>query len=127
MPESLKLEELPENLKRCCEAILDKKAIATTVIDVREISSVTDYYVIASGASGPQLKAMANSAREVIKGMDADVGVIDGDPASGWVVMDAYDFVLHLFLDETRELYAIESLWKDRSTYLYPSEGLPVS
>lgn len=114
MPNTLEKSSLPKKLMECCNALLDKKAVNLTVLDVKEHSSITDYYVIASGESSPQLKAMAYTAKMVLKEMKEDSGIIDGDPSSGWVVMDAYQFIVHLFLSETRETYALESLWKDR-------------
>ena len=121
MAETIDSSTFPANLLACCEALSDKKAINMIVIDVKGISTITDYYVIATGESSPQLKAMALSAKSALKSIDEATGVIDGDPASGWVVMDAYEFVVHLFQEDTRSLYAIESLWKDRPRYLYPS------
>jgi ribosome-associated protein len=114
MPEILEKTSLPKSLLACCEALLDKKAVDVTVMDVKGHSTITDFYVIASGESTPQLKAMAMSAKSALKDLDVVSGSIDGDPASGWVVMDAFDFVVHLFLGETRDTYALEALWKDR-------------
>jgi ribosome-associated protein len=114
MSEIIEKSSIPENLMACCSALLDKKAVNLTILDVKGHSSITDYYVIASGDSSPQLRAMANVAKGTLKEMDLESGIIDGDPSSGWVVMDAYQFVVHLFLKETRENYALESLWKDR-------------
>lgn len=114
MAEPLDKKTLPENLLACCEALSDKKAADLVIIDVKGVSSITDYYVVANGESSPQLKAMAHAARASIKAMNEAAGIIDGDATSGWVVMDAYEFVVHLFTPETRDIYAIESLWKDR-------------
>ncbi|MEQ9825816.1 MAG: ribosome silencing factor [Puniceicoccaceae bacterium] len=114
MPSSLKNEQLPAPVLACCEALLDKKAIDLTVIDVKGVSTITDYYVIATGASSPQLRAMAQNAKSTLKESSEATGMIDGDPASGWVVLDAYAFVVHLFLPDTRDQYALEALWKDR-------------
>ena len=114
MPDTIDKSTIPENLMACCNALLDKKAVDLTILDVKGHSTITDYYVIATGESSPQLKAMANTAKMTLKEMDSESGVIDGDPASGWVVMDAYEFVVHLFLPDTRDTYALESLWKDR-------------
>ena len=119
MAEKLEKTSLPENLVACCEALLDKKAVDLTIIDVKGISTITDYYVIATGESSPQLRAMAHTSKSAMKHMHEASGIIDGDPASGWVVMDAYSFVVHLFMPETRDLYAIESLWKDRPRMKY--------
>lgn len=114
MAETLEKDTLPENLLACCEALSDKKAADMIVIDVKGVSSITDYYVVANGESSPQLKAMAHAAKSSIKAMHEATGIIDGDATSGWVVMDAYQFVVHLFTPETRDIYALESLWKDR-------------
>ena len=114
MPDSIDKSTIPENLMACCNALLDKKAVNLTILDVKGHSSITDYYVIATGESSPQLKAMANTAKTTLKDMGNQSGIIDGDAASGWVVMDAYQFIMHLFLPDTRDTYALESLWKDR-------------
>lgn len=118
MPELLKNELLPLPLRACVEALLDKKAIDVMVIDVQGVSTVTDHYVIATGASSPQLRAMAQSAKSTLKAASEATGMMDGDPASGWVVLDAYAFVVHLFLPDTRDQYALEALWKDRPTLM---------
>lgn len=114
MPEIIDKLTIPENLMECCNALLEKKAVGLTILDVKGHSTVTDYYVIASGESSPQLKAMAHTAKMALKTRDEETGIIDGDPSSGWVVMDGYEFIVHLFTSETREEYALESLWKDR-------------
>ncbi|OPZ74416.1 MAG: Nicotinate-nucleotide adenylyltransferase [Verrucomicrobia bacterium ADurb.Bin474] len=120
-------KEIPSALKDCCEALLDKKAVDLRIIDVKGVSSITDYYVLATGESGPQLRAMANSAYSSLKSADGAKGVVDGDPLSGWVVMDAYEFVVHLFRPEVRENYALESLWKDRPQFMYVAEEAPAA
>ena len=118
-------KEIPVALKDCCEALLDKKAVDLRVIDVKGVSSITDYYVLATGESGPQLRAMANAAYSSLKSSEGAKGVVDGDPLSGWVVMDAYDFVVHLFRPDVRENYALESLWKDRPQFDYVVDEAP--
>jgi ribosome-associated protein len=115
MAKTISKDKLPLSLQACCEALLAKKALNITVIDVKGVSTITDYYVVATGESSPQLRAMAESSRMALKERAESTGLIDGDPASGWVVMDAFEFVVHLFLRETRDHYAIESLWKDRA------------
>ena len=100
-------------LMRCAkEALLSKKAANITVFDVRNTSPVTDYYMIASGATAAQLKAMANAVSTSLKDTGFKIRV-SGVPDDGWVVVDLFDVVIHIFQKETRDYYSIEELWAD--------------
>jgi ribosome-associated protein len=81
------------------------------VLDVRGISTITDYYVIASGTSSPHLKALVTEVQHRLKGLGVPARR-SGLPESGWVVVDGLDAVIHIFAPEARAYYAIESLWK---------------
>ncbi|TVR53481.1 MAG: ribosome silencing factor [Puniceicoccaceae bacterium] len=106
-------EHLHSALRACCRALDDKKAEALAIIDVRGVSSVTDVLVLASAGSEPHLRALRI---EVERAFDEEgfgtVGV-DGAPDSGWVVVDGFDLMVHLFLPAMREHYQVERLWKD--------------
>jgi ribosome-associated protein len=115
---------LPASVQNCLESLLEKKARNIVIVDVKGYSTITDYYLIATGESSPQLRAMANSARLAIKGGNNPPGVVDGEPDSGWVVMDAFEFVVHLFLPDVRDNYALELLWRDRPRYRHPDPVL---
>ena len=81
------------------------------VLDMRGVSGLTDYCVIASGTSAPHLKALTNEVQHNMK----QRGVMarrSGLPESGWVVVDCLDAVIHIFAPEARSYYAIEDLWK---------------
>lgn len=95
------------------EALLSKKGARVIILDVRKISPVTDYYVIASGVTAPQLKAMANAVHRHFKELGVHYFRQSGVPDDGWVVLDFVDVVIHMFLQEVREYYAIEELWTD--------------
>jgi ribosome-associated protein len=92
----------------------DKKGSQITVLDVRELSQVTDFFVLASGTSSPHLKALTAELQVRLK---QDDGVRcyrhTGTPESGWMVLDYLDVVVHLFLPTVREYYALEELWSD--------------
>ena len=81
------------------------------VLDVTGKSAITDFYVLASGATTPQLKAMANEVLNTLKDMGIHCYHKSGSPESGWVVLDYFDAVIHVFSDKTRDYYAIEDLW----------------
>jgi ribosome-associated protein len=100
-------------LMRCAkEALLSKKAAHITVFDVRNTSPVTDYYMIASGSTAAQLKAMAGAVSSAFKDDKMKIRV-SGVPDDGWVVVDLFDVVIHIFQTEVRDYYSIEELWAD--------------
>ncbi len=101
------------DLMRCAkEALLSKKAANIIIFDVRKTSPVTDYYMIASGATAAQLKAMASAVTTSTKDTGFKIRV-SGAPDDGWVVVDLFDVVIHIFQTEVREYYSIEELWAD--------------
>jgi ribosome-associated protein len=94
-------------------AIEDKKGAAIRVLDVRGKSSITDYLILASGSSNPHLKAMKTGLDEALK--DAGVQLIGAsrEVDSGWLVVDAFDFMVHLQTEELRATYQLDQLWGD--------------
>jgi ribosome-associated protein len=92
----------------------DKKATDIVILDVREISMVTDFYVLCSGNSLPQLRAIRKEVADMLwLNHDVRANRLDGQPESGWVVVDFFDVVVHIFQDEKRQTYALEDLWSD--------------
>ena len=105
--ESLKLVRL------CCRALDDKKAGDVSVIDVTDCSSITDYLVIATATSEPHVRALRVELEKVLDAAKAHIVGVDTSLESGWVVMDAFDVMVHVFTPDTRSRYSLESLWKD--------------
>ncbi len=100
--------------KLCASIAADKKAEDIVVLDLRKLSSFTDYFVICSGASEPQLKAIANEIGDRLKKEhDRRPLNIDGFPMSQWVIVDYGDVVVHVFHPEKRQAYRLEDLWND--------------
>lgn len=111
----MKLKKLAalDVVKLCCQVLDDKKAGELTVLNVGEQSSITDYLVVATATSEPHLRALRI---ELEKALDAaKVRIIGMETAmeSGWIVIDAFDVMVHLFLGATRERYGLERLWRD--------------
>lgn len=102
-----------ELMKRAREALLSKKAADVMVFDVRKTSPVTDYYIIASGSTAAQLKAMSNSVNQALKEAGLRGGRSSGVPDDGWIVLDLFDVVIHMFQTEIRSYYSIEELWEE--------------
>lgn len=112
MTEITKLES--EQLARIAAELADvKKAENIVVLDVRSVSNITDFFVIASGNSDPHVKAIAE---EVATGMKKEHGmnaVSDGGSASTWIVLDYFDVIVHVMREDMRDRYKLESLWGD--------------
>ena len=124
-----RLESLPEGrqllLKECfmaqaseelalgiAQALYDKQAEQIRVLDVRGVSTVTDYCVVATGTSSPHLKALQKAAQAYLKSQQETTYRGSGEADSGWVLLDAFTVVVHLFVPEARAYYDIEALWK---------------
>lgn len=103
--------------------ILDEKqAREIRVFDVSGISTVTDYYLVATGTSSPHLKALVSQLQHQLKALGVSCYRHSGTPESGWVVVDYVDVVIHIFAQEARDYYAIESLWKDARPVPFEAE-----
>ncbi|HMP74349.1 MAG TPA: ribosome silencing factor [Kiritimatiellia bacterium] len=100
-------------MKAARETLDGKKAGEIVVLDVRKLSTITDYYVIATGNNTRHLKALADEVGKAMKQLGSPAYRQSGSPDSGWIVADFLDFVVHLFDPEAREHYALEALWKD--------------
>ena len=112
-----------DQIKLCIKALEDKKAIDLKIIHMGEKSSITDYFIIATGNSEPHLKALAGSVELTMKQNGIEIFGRNLDHTSGWVVVDAYDFMVHIFLPSMRDLYRLESLWKDAENLTLESLG----
>jgi ribosome-associated protein len=105
----------PEDLaKACAELASNKKAEEIVMLDLRGISSFTDFFVICSGTSEPHLKAIAGEIEQRLK---EDHGIrpaaVDGFPASQWMVLDYLQVIVHVFHSDKRAFYSLEDLWGD--------------
>ncbi len=100
-------------VKKCFQALDDKKADDIKILDVRGKSPITNYFLIATANSEPHLRALAGELEKTVKELGLKAVGRDYNTASGWIVVDAFDFMAHIFLPEQRGMYGIESLWKD--------------
>lgn len=99
---------------RCRELADNKKAEDILVLDLREISSITDYFVICSGGNDPHIRAIVDEIRD---GLQIEHGLkpnaTDGDGPSSWVVLDYFDVIVHVMRKDVRQHYKLEDLWGD--------------
>ncbi len=100
--------------RECAAAAADKKAEDVVVLDLRGISTFTDYYVICSGSSEPQIKAIAAEIQEQLREkFQTRPAAVDGFPVSQWVILDYLSVLVHIFAGDKRAYYALEDLWGD--------------
>lgn len=103
-----------ELAKACAVAADENKAEDIRVLDVRGLSTITDFLVVCSGVSMPHLKAVLRDIeRDLIAEHEAKALSTDGKADSRWVILDYVDVMVHVMLEDMRELYAIEDLWGD--------------
>lgn len=104
-----------EMAKLAVAALEDKKAVDVKVIDIEKISTLADYFIIASGTNRSQVQAMSEAVEEELQKHDIHPKNVEGYQSANWILMDYGDIVLHIFDEENRLFYDIERIWKDGS------------
>lgn len=112
----------PEEVTRSVALALERKAHDVVVLDLKGISSATDYFVIASGNSDVQVKAIAENVVEELKKVDVRPEHVEGMSGGRWVLLDYIDFVVHVFHPQARSFYQLENLWGDAPRWDAPTE-----
>jgi ribosome-associated protein len=102
-----------KTLNVIAQTIFDKKGFNILALDVRGLSTLTDYFVIAEGNIDRHVRAIGLALKDKLTEIDQKPNHIEGDRIGDWLVMDYSDFIIHLFTPEFREKYAIEQLWKE--------------
>ena len=98
------------------------------MLDLRGISTFTDYYVICSGNSEPQIKAIAAEVQEQLRNKhDTRPAAVDGFPVSQWVILDYLSVLVHIFVGDKRDYYALEDLWGDAPRLTLEEAALPAA
>jgi ribosome-associated protein len=102
---------LPAQVERAIRAAEDKKAEGLTVLDLRRAAGFTDYFVVCSGTNPRQIRAIADGVVESLAKDGAKPAHIEGYERSEWILLDYFDFIVHIFAPETRLFYGLERLW----------------
>ncbi|MBC8244551.1 MAG: ribosome silencing factor [Verrucomicrobia bacterium] len=112
----------------CARLADDKKAENITLLDLRELSSVADYFVIVTGSNEPHLRAIVDEITEKLR-LDHNVRPFstEGARVTPWVVLDFIDVLVHVMNDTFRELYDLEGLWGDAKRIAFEPEPPPVA
>jgi len=105
--------ELPAEVARAGELAMERKAQELAVLDLRGISSATDFFLLGSGTSDMQVRSIAEHIIEELKKEGVRPGHVEGLEGGRWVLIDYIDFLVHIFHPEARSFYQLETLWGD--------------
>jgi ribosome-associated protein len=106
-----KTARFPRQLVTAVRAAEDKQALDLVVLDLRKAAGFTDFFVIASGGNSRQVRAISDHVQETLADLGAKPAHVEGADRSEWILLDYFDFIVHVFAPETRAFYALERLW----------------
>lgn len=104
-----------EMVKLACGAMEEKKAQDIKIIDIEKVSTLADYFIIASGSNRNQVQAMADNVNEILGRAGVEPKQIEGYQSANWILLDYRDIVIHIFDEENRLFYDLERIWRDGS------------
>jgi len=110
--------ESRELADRITEIIVDRQGEDIVILDLTEVTTFADYFVICTAGSSRQLDALQSAIREGVKKSEERLLAlnVEGDPDSGWILVDFNSVIVHLFSEDKREYYRLEELWKSART-----------
>jgi ribosome-associated protein len=111
----INLSELDERVRRALHAAAEKKALDPTVLDLRGISTFTDFFLMFTGANRRQVQAISDEIVEQLKRHGTPAARVEGYQNAEWILIDYGDFVVHVFEDKARRFYDLERLWREAS------------
>jgi len=114
--------ELDERMMTALRAAAEKKAVNNVVLDLREIASFTDYFVITSGTNERQVQAISDEIVETLKKAGSPAARVEGYKTAEWILLDYGDFVVHVFDQKARTFYDLERLWRESKRVELPRE-----
>lgn len=121
VPKVVPFDTLDETVQLAVKCVDEKKGIGIVVLDLREIASFTEFFIIASGTNQRQVQAIADEIDEQLKKQLRTKAVrVEGYNSAEWVLVDYGDFVVHIFDKEFRDYYDLERLWRDAGRVTLP-------
>ena len=114
------MDESRTMARLACDALEDKKALDVKVIGLEKISTLADYFIIASGANRNQVQAMADNVDEMLGRAGHQPKQVEGYQSANWILMDYGDIVIHIFDEENRLFYDLERIWRDGQSVELP-------
>lgn len=105
--------ESKELIKIAYNALEDKKGHDIRIIDINQVSSMGDYFIIADGSNRNQVQALCDNVEEYMHKAGAKLKNREGYANGGWILLDYYDIIVHIFVEEERSFYDLEHIWRD--------------
>ncbi len=102
-----------EQAKAIVKVMDSKKAKDIKLVEIKELSSLGDYFVIASASNTTQVKAIADEVEDEMTKLGIEPNRVEGRQSAQWILLDYYDVMVHIFLEESRNFYNLERLWSD--------------
>ncbi len=113
---------IDERILMALHAAADKKALDIVMLDLREIASFTDHFVIASGTNERQVQAISDGVVDALKKAGSPAARVEGYKTAEWILLDYGDFVVHIFDDKARKFYDLERLWRESRRVELPAD-----
>ena len=104
-------QRLPKEVTHAVAAAEDKKAVDVALLDLRKAAGFADYFLICSGTNPRQIRAIADGIVEALARAGSKPAHVEGYDRSEWILLDYFDFIVHIFAPETRLFYGLERLW----------------
>jgi ribosome-associated protein len=115
-------KRLSGDIMRAARAVLEKQASDIVVLDLRGTPAFTDFFLLCSGNNQRQVQAIADAVEESLRAVKVRPAHIEGYDRAGWVLMDFFTFVVHIFTPQTRAFYSLERLWGDAERHQITDE-----
>jgi ribosome-associated protein len=112
-PRASRSKRLTGDVAKAVRAALDKKALDVVVLDLRGTPAFTDFFLLCSGHSQRQVKAIADGIEETLRAAKVRPTHVEGYDRAEWILMDFFTLIVHVFTPQTREFYSLERLWGD--------------
>jgi ribosome-associated protein len=117
--------KLPADLMTAIDAARDKKATELVVLDLRKTGAFTDFFLICTGANPRQVHAIADAVEQALKAQHVRPAHLEGYQRAEWILVDYFDFIVHVFSPSARSFYGLERLWGNAARVELPDDDSP--
>ena len=112
--------KLPKVIQVAIDAAQDRKATGVVVLDLKKAGAFTDYFVICSASNPRQVQAIADAVEEALKAQKQRPSLVEGYARAEWILLDYFDFVIHVFSKHARDFYGLDRLWGSATRHEFP-------